>query len=225
MKPSIFEVLGIVILSVIVGTGVHTMREKKTKIPYVGKFDCTTIKPKAEAPPSEAGSGTKPLESTPDGDKAVGDKAVGDKADGDKAGGDAEKLPVRPVVEEDKPLVLGEHEINAETAFRDYFPDGLAVFIDARRTKHFEPGHIPDAISISPWQGDFDEQIEAFLNDESKYGQPVVVYCTGQDCEDSHKVADRLRGPDYPEVLVMKDGFPGWTKRGYPTEKGSEKAE
>ena len=210
MKPSIFEVLGIVILSVIVGTGVHTMREKKTKIPYIGKFDCTTIKPKAEASPSEVGAGTKLVELTPDSGKADGD---------------AEKLPVRPVVEEDKPLVLGEHEINAETAFRDYFPDGLAIFIDARRTKHFEPGHIPGAISISPWQGDFDEQIEAFLNDQSKYGQPIVVYCTGQDCEDSHKVADSLRGPDYPEVLVMKDGFPGWTKRGYPTEKGSEKAE
>ncbi len=50
--------------------------------------------------------------------------------------------------------------------------------------------------------------------------QPVVVYCSGGDCEDSHMLAQRLFGGGFNNLLVYKDGFPDWTKRGGKTASG-----
>ncbi len=89
------------------------------------------------------------------------------------------------------------------------------LFVDARSKEDYESGHIPGAISLPV--GQFDEQIESFLN---RYppDQPIVTYCSGRTCEDSHHLARMLSDVGFSEVRIFIDGFPGWQAEGYPIE-------
>ncbi len=93
--------------------------------------------------------------------------------------------------------------------------DGKAQFIDARANDAFIEGHIKGAISLPV--GKFDIMIEHFLN---RYlpEQPIVTYCSGRTCEDSHRLAQLLIEFGYEKVSIMIDGFPGWRENGYPVE-------
>ncbi len=50
--------------------------------------------------------------------------------------------------------------------------------------------------------------------------QPVVLYCSGGDCEDSHMLGQKLFGAGFNNLLVYKDGFPDWAKRGGAMAQG-----
>ena len=50
---------------------------------------------------------------------------------------------------------------------------------------------------------------------------PIVVYCSGGDCEDSHMLSEKLYIVGFDNVLVYKDGYPDWVKRGLPVTKGA----
>lgn len=100
--------------------------------------------------------------------------------------------------------------------------DGQGViFIDARIFKDFTDGHIPGAMHIDKryFDGAAPKKIRDYLP-----GNAVVVYCGGADCTDSEAVVLRLKtlnigiGPYY----IVKDGFPGWKKAGYPIATGGE---
>lgn len=96
-----------------------------------------------------------------------------------------------------------------------------AIFVDARRTSQFEEGHIQGAHSISIWESGVDEKIVdlTFLagGDEEV---PVVVYCNGGDCEDSHMLAEKLWLQDFLHVLVYVDGYPDWLDAGGAIDEG-----
>ena len=49
---------------------------------------------------------------------------------------------------------------------------------------------------------------------------PVVIYCSGGECEDSHMLAEKLYKVGFDNVLVYKDGYPDWVKRGLTVAKG-----
>ena len=49
---------------------------------------------------------------------------------------------------------------------------------------------------------------------------PVVLYCSGGDCEDSHMLAQTLFGAGFENLLVYRDGFPDWVKRGGAARTG-----
>ncbi len=98
---------------------------------------------------------------------------------------------------------------------RDIFYKGAALFVDARSTADYKSGHIPGAISLPVDQ--FDEQIESFLN-RYPSDQPIVTYCSGRTCEDSHHLAELLSDVGFSDVRVFIDGFPGWEAEGYPIE-------
>ena len=114
----------------------------------------------------------------------------------------------------DKPYV----EISGDDAAW-LVPRGVLVG-DARRRKDYEQGHVAGARNISPWEGDADAKITALVNEGRDGAIPVVVYCSGGACEDSHMLADKLWGAGYENVLVFKDGFPAWEARGGAVAKG-----
>jgi len=89
-----------------------------------------------------------------------------------------------------------------------------AIFIDARRTDVHAQGHIAGSRSMPVWEADIDDRIRAFFDEVTNQQQPIVVYCSGGNCEDSHMLADKLWGVGYENVLVYKDGFPAWQKMG-----------
>ncbi|HEY2798156.1 MAG TPA: rhodanese-like domain-containing protein [Thermoanaerobaculia bacterium] len=95
------------------------------------------------------------------------------------------------------------------------------TFLDARRTNVYQQGHIAGARPFSVWESDVDDKVQAFFQEGRDQSQPVVVYCSGGDCEDSHTLAQKLYFVGFDNVLVYKDGFPDWQKRNLPIHTGA----
>jgi rhodanese-related sulfurtransferase len=93
-------------------------------------------------------------------------------------------------------------------------------FLDARRTSAYEEGHVAGARSLSAWESDVDEKVVALVA-ERDGRQPLVVYCSGGDCEDSHLLAQKLWGAGFNDILVYRDGYPDWVQRGGAVRTGA----
>jgi rhodanese-related sulfurtransferase len=99
---------------------------------------------------------------------------------------------------------------------------GDVLFLDARRSSVYRQGHIPGARSIAVWEADVDDKVKALFAEGRDQSAPIVVYCSGGDCEDSHMLAEKLYFVGFDNVLVYKDGFPDWQNRGLPVHAGAE---
>ena len=106
-------------------------------------------------------------------------------------------------------------EIDSVARAKDIFDKEDVIFVDARSQNDYENGHIPGAVSLPV--GQFEERIEFFLNRYSPE-QPIVTYCSGRTCEDSHNLAQFLSDLGFTNVRIFIDGFPGWEAEGYPIE-------
>jgi rhodanese-related sulfurtransferase len=98
--------------------------------------------------------------------------------------------------------------------------DRGALFIDARRTSAFEEGHVLEAASIPIWESGVDEKIAQVIFHARVQGDsaaPIVVYCNGGDCEDSHMVGEKLAQAGHAAVYVYEDGWPDWTANAWPS--------
>lgn len=99
------------------------------------------------------------------------------------------------------------------------------LFIDARRTKEYVKGHIPGAISISPWEKGREAKVAGLAQTEPK-AAPVVVYCTrSKDCEDSEEISSNLKQFGFENVMVFQGGFPVWQEKKKPVVEGEEPGE
>jgi len=99
------------------------------------------------------------------------------------------------------------------------------LFLDARRTSVYKQGHIADARPFSVWESDIDDKVNklyAERSDPRDQEKPIVIYCSGGDCEDSHMLAQKLWGIQFNNVYVYKDGFPDWEKRGGAIRRGAQ---
>jgi rhodanese-related sulfurtransferase len=117
----------------------------------------------------------------------------------------------------DRPFV----EISPEDALELY--GRKALFIDARRTSEFNAGHIAGSRSMPVWESDVDERVGQLFEEGRDQQAPVVIYCSGGNCEDSHMLAQKLWGVGFDNVLVYRDGYPDWVKRGGAVMKGSNR--
>ena len=89
------------------------------------------------------------------------------------------------------------------------------LFLDARRSKDYAQGHVAGARSFPVWEADLvRERVETLVGEGRDGSVPVVLYCSGGDCEDSHMLAQMLFGAGFENLLVYRDGFPDWVKRG-----------
>ncbi|MGN6184975.1 MAG: rhodanese-like domain-containing protein [Thermoanaerobaculia bacterium] len=99
------------------------------------------------------------------------------------------------------------------------------LFLDARRTSVYEAGHIAGARTYSVWESDIDDKVNALFEerqDPSEQNKPIVIYCSGGACEDSHMLAQKLWGIQFNNVYVYKDGFPDWQQRGGAVKTGGQ---
>ncbi len=100
-----------------------------------------------------------------------------------------------------------------------------ALVLDARRTSVYEQGHIASARPFSVWESDVDDKVNKLYEERSdprEQLKPILVYCSGGDCEDSHMLAQKLWGIQFNNVYVYKDGYPDWVKRGGPVRTGTK---
>lgn len=99
------------------------------------------------------------------------------------------------------------------------------LFLDARRTSVYEAGHIAGARTFSVWESDVDDKVNALYNERSDprdQDRPIVIYCSGGACEDSHMLSQKLWGIQFNNLYVYKDGFPDWQDRGGAVRTGGQ---
>jgi rhodanese-related sulfurtransferase len=164
----------------------------------------------APAPTTTAGVDTRAPQSTPITNKQ---QPVA-KPKPAPAAPDISKFAQHP----DKPYI--------EIAYADVkaLHDAGALFLDARRTSVYEQGHIAGARPFSVWESDVDQKVNNLFSerpDANDQAKPIVVYCSGGDCEDSHMLAQKLWGIQFNNVYVYKDGFPDWQAKGGQVHTGA----
>jgi rhodanese-related sulfurtransferase len=115
------------------------------------------------------------------------------------------------------------HEISGDEAAQLHAAGVL--FLDARRTSIYEEGHIAGARTFSVWESDVDDKVNKLYEERSDprdQDKPIVIYCSGGACEDSHMLAQKLWAIQFNNVYVYKDGFPDWQKRGGTVKTGGQ---
>ncbi len=100
----------------------------------------------------------------------------------------------------------------------------IMVF-DARKKGEYVEGHVPGSIS-APYKEksakivDFDPSKDKMKMNKypSDKSTPIVVYCNGVKCWKSYKTIVQLKNAGYTDLNWLRDGYPGWTEKGYPVE-------
>lgn len=106
-------------------------------------------------------------------------------------------------------------EIGIVSDARKTYDRGETIFVDARSDTAYAEGHVKGAISLPV--GEFEQRIDDFW-DRYPVDQPIITYCSGRSCDDSHRLAQLLLEFGYARVSIMIDGFPGWKAGGHPIE-------
>ncbi len=236
LKRHFGEALTLVAAAVLCALVANALARSERELSLVGTYPNALKVPEKKTGDSSAPSQTVTAPSSPAGSDAATPSEVSSKVNGG-----SEKHPgprVKPASAAPEPPKAGEQK---ESLLSRFPPHGKpfveisgddvawlhargALFVDARRTKDYQEGHVAGARSISPWEGDADAKITALVNEGRDGALPVVVYCSGGDCEDSHMLAQRLYGGGFNNLLVYKDGWPDWVKRGGKSATGPEPA-
>jgi len=118
----------------------------------------------------------------------------------------------------DAPAVRGVKNIDLiET--KAQFDGKKALFIDARSIAEYMSGHIPGSKNLP-----YDKFEDYFLKilGSTASSSPLVVYCSGDGCNSSVILAQKLVEEGFTNVMVFYGGWPEWEKAGYPSEKGGD---
>ncbi len=85
------------------------------------------------------------------------------------------------------------------------------IWIDTRSEADYHTDHIPSAIFLNEdhWETGVIELMDAWLTQP----RPIVVYCDGERCSTSKRIAERLREalPD-AEIYNLKEGWSAWLR-------------
>lgn len=107
-------------------------------------------------------------------------------------------------------------EINSPEIIEQMIKKKQRIILDVRPREFYDQGHLPGALPF-PLE-DFDSVVDRLLqiiHQES----PVLVYCSGFECTDSHHFAQKLKNMKFTDVKVYPGGFTQWQEMGYEIEK------
>lgn len=112
-------------------------------------------------------------------------------------------------------------EIGIETVGREQARQAVSdvthVVIDARSAEHYGAGHLPGAISVPAIEtAKAFAEVQLLLTPD----QPLLVYCSGKECDESLTVARFLEEQGYTNVSVFVGGIEEWREAGLPIEMG-----
>jgi rhodanese-related sulfurtransferase len=114
------------------------------------------------------------------------------------------------------PDVTGPLKLELAT-LKKLYAANAALVIDAREAPEYADGHISGALSL-PYNDAMAEPERVKKLDPA--GRPIVIYCSGGDCELSMDLAKVLIEAGKRKVLVYEGGFPEWQGAGMPVAKG-----
>jgi len=84
------------------------------------------------------------------------------------------------------------------------------LWIDVRSAAEFDQAHIPGALLLNEEQ--WDSLLPKVL-EQWEPGQPSVIYCRSQGCQESQEVAERLREMQLGPVFVLNGGWETWKQK------------
>jgi rhodanese-related sulfurtransferase len=85
-------------------------------------------------------------------------------------------------------------------------------FIDARPPHEWEVSRIGNASNIYPYDENHENYFK-LLTTQPK-DKILIVYCSGGNCEASHKVVNDLKSFGYSKVFLYSGGWEDWLKHG-----------
>jgi len=124
-----------------------------------------------------------------------------------------------PAATPEPPASSPIREVSSAEAWKA-FQSGLP-FLDARRSAEYTEGHVARAFCVPVWEADLEDRLITFKATRHPGPEdPIVIYCSGGDCKDSHLLATKLLNEGYFHLLIYRDGFPDWVGQKRPVEKG-----
>ena len=103
--------------------------------------------------------------------------------------------------------------ISLETLRAELSTDAPPRVLEILPPASFAAGHLPGAENL-PLQG-LDQAVRALVPDQRA---PIVTYCSGPTCNNSHLAARRLTELGYENVRVFAGGKVVWRDAGLPLE-------
>ncbi len=94
--------------------------------------------------------------------------------------------------------------------------DDLAV-VNVLPIEQFRHRHIPGSDNVPLAAPDFVEQVASVAGGPD---EPVVVYCTNEDCDASKQAANRLEQAGFRRVYDYTGGVDAWQAAGFPLQAG-----
>ncbi len=89
------------------------------------------------------------------------------------------------------------------------------IVLDARPLSDFDAGHLPTAL---PLPVDDLETHQFNVLPMLTPDQPVMVYCSGLECDESIALGTFLIQQGYTNVALFAGGITEWKDKGYPVE-------
>ena len=84
-----------------------------------------------------------------------------------------------------------------------------AIWVDVRTVEEFEESHLPGALFFD--ESDWDTGLLELMNIWLIQPRPIVIYCKGEDCGTSKRIAERLRKSlPNAEIYSLKGGSVAW---------------
>lgn len=91
---------------------------------------------------------------------------------------------------------------------RQWEAEGGVLWIDARARAQYDKEHVPGALLLN--EEEWDTLMLERINDLMGNQRPVVIYCDAQQCDASHRLAQKLTDLGIPQIHVLAGGWPAW---------------
>jgi rhodanese-related sulfurtransferase len=124
-----------------------------------------------------------------------------------------------PYITPPKKLVKAEEFLTLDQA-KKLWSSGAGFFLDAREPADYAAGHIANAFNLPA--ANFEQHFPDIAQ-MLKFESPIVVYCNGEQCELSHRLADKLHEQGYKNIRLLHNGWTVWRNAGLPSETGTAK--
>ena len=87
--------------------------------------------------------------------------------------------------------------------------------MDARKAEEYQELHVQGAVNVPPESWAELASAELMKMDKSRQ---LVVYCSQESCDDSLKLAKKLKAIGFTRVVAFTGGFRAWDEAGYPAD-------
>lgn len=123
-----------------------------------------------------------------------------------------------PYLRPPKVKLAAADQITLERA-KALWQTGDAIFLDARLPAAYAAGHIAGALHLSVETFD-----TAFPSVRSRLAadMALVLYCDGEQCDDSNRLLLKLRALGYSNAHVLVNGWTVWQRAKLPATRGVE---